>query len=375
MSELPEIKTSVSGEVCTITVSGVWLMGGPAPVTDEALTGIGYDSNKLLRLRAEQLSSWDTSLLAFLVRAVKLAREKSISVNSDDLPEGLRGLLDLAFAVPPKAGSERSSKKSNFFAGIGEVALKIPETARNFFEFLGDVVISVGRLFSGRADIRLKDVLDAMYESGAQALPIISLVSVLFGLILAFVGAVQLTQFGAQIYVAGLVGIGMFRVMGAIMVGVVMSGRTGAAYAAVIGAMQVNEEVDALSTFGLSPMDFLVLPRIIALTIMIPLLTVYADLMGMIGGFIVAVSMLGLSPAEFFSAMERMVPYKHIFIGLTHSFIFGIIIAISGCYQGIRCGRSAAAVGLATTAAVVNSIVGIIVATAIITVICNTIGI
>ncbi len=197
----------------------------------------------------------------------------------------------------------------------------------------------------------------------------------LFGLILAFVGAVQLTQFGAQIYVAGLVGIGMLRVMGAVMVGVVMSGRIGAAYAAFIGTMQVNEEIDALETLGISPVDFLVLPRVLALTLMVPLLTIYADFMGIIGGFIVGTLMLGLNPMEYLHATQQMVPYRQMLIGLVYGTVFGIVIAVAGCYQGMRCGRSAMAVGQTTTKAVVSSIVGIIVMTAIITVICNVLDV
>ena len=223
--------------------------------------------------------------------------------------------------------------------------------------------------------MRSQDFVAAMYECGVQALPIISVTSMLFGLILAFVGAVQLTQFGAQIYVAGLVGIGMLRVMGAVMVGVVMSGRVGAAYAALIGTMQVNEEVDALATLGISPVDFLVLPRVLALTAMVPLLTLYADLMGVLGGYLVGVMMLDLNPMEYFNATTQMVPFKHVIIGLVYGTVFGVVIAVAGCYQGMRCGRSAQAVGQATTTAVVHSIVGIIVATAAITVICNVLGV
>ena len=253
--------------------------------------------------------------------------------------------------------------------------MDLPPRCADFLEFLGDVTLSIWRLILGRAGMRMQDFIEAMYECGVRALPIISITSLLFGLILAFVGAVQLTQFGAQIYVAGLVGIGMLRVMGAVMVGVVMSGRVGAAYAAMIGTMQVNEEVDALTTLGISPIDFLVLPRMLALMLMVPLLTVYADLMGILGGYVVGVSMLGLSSAEYLNATMQMVSFVHGLIGIAYGTVFGIIIALAGCYQGIRCGRSAQAVGLATTTAVVQSIVGIIIATAVITIICNVLGI
>jgi len=212
-------------------------------------------------------------------------------------------------------------------------------------------------------------------QSGVQALPIVSLISVLVGLILAFIGAVQLMMFGAQIYVANLVGIAMVRVMGAVMVGVIMAGRTGAAFAAQIGTMQVNEEIDALQTLGISPMEFLVLPRMLALILMMPLLCVYADLMGVFGGFIVGVGMLDLTVTQYINQTIAALNLYHFFIGIFHSLVFGVLIALAGCLRGIQCGRSASAVGQATTSAVVTSIVCIVVATSIITVVCNFIGI
>ena len=167
----------------------------------------------------------------------------------------------------------------------------------------------------------------------------------------------------------------MLRVMGAVMVGIVMSGRVGAAFAALIGTMQVNEEIDALETMGIPPIDYLVLPRMLALSVMVPLLTVFADAMGIAGGFFVAITMLDLTPMQYLTATVSMVNYKQGVVGLVYATVFGIIIAIAGCYHGMRCGRSAQAVGEATTTAVVHSIVGIIVASAVITVICNVLQI
>lgn len=371
----PYATAELSSGSYILVVGGGWRMGNAPHDTESLMQGISQPHVQHVCLRADTLEVWDTSLLAFLVRAVQLARARELPVDDSQLPEGLRQLLTLAFAVPAQEGAARSSKRQGFFASVGEQFLQIPVAVNNSMIFLGEVSVSLSRLVRGNADIRLRDVLDAMQDCGINSLPIISLTSLLFGLILAFVGAVQLTQFGAQIYVAGLVGIGMLRVMGAIMVGVVMAGRMGASYAAFIGTMQVNEEVDALSTFSLSPTDFLVLPRLLALTAMIPLLTLYADFMGIVGGFLVGVFMLGLHPLEYITATLNMVPFKHIIIGLVYSTVFGVIIALVGCYQGMRCGRSAAAVGTATTAAVVNSIVLIIIATAIITIICNTLQI
>lgn len=371
MKQSPQVSSSAQGSRWEIRVGGCWHLDDAWSNTARAaLEGISDTGVTRLKVIADNLDEWDSGLLVFLVEAVKRAREHDIEVEMV-LPEGLQRLVHLAFAVPAKEGAVRHEEKQNFLSRLGGKVLDFVPRITDFLIFFGELVFSIGRLFAGKTHMRGQDFLAAMQECGVQALPIISITSMLFGLILAFVGAVQLTQFGAQIYVAGLVGIGMLRVMGAVMVGVVMSGRVGAAYAALIGTMQVNEEVDALATLGLSPVDFLVLPRILALSLMVPLLTLYADIMGVMGGFVVAVLMLGLSPAEYLNATVQMVLLKHLLIGLIYATVFGIIIGLSGCYHGMRCGRSAQAVGQATTTAVVHSIVGIIIATAIITVICN----
>ncbi|MBF0232207.1 MAG: ABC transporter permease [Desulfamplus sp.] len=212
-------------------------------------------------------------------------------------------------------------------------------------------------------------------ECSIDALPIVSLISCLVGLILAFVGAVQLVMFGAQIYVASLVGIAMIRVMGAVMAGVIMAGRTGAAFAAQLGTMEVNEEIDALKTLGISPVEFLVMPRVLALSIMMPLLCLYADLMGILGGLIVGVFMLDLNVIEYYNMTRDSVSLNSFWIGIFQSFVFGILVALSGCLRGMQCKRSASAVGEAATSAVVTGIVSIVIATAVITVLCNVIGI
>jgi phospholipid/cholesterol/gamma-HCH transport system permease protein len=241
--------------------------------------------------------------------------------------------------------------------------------------FIGEATIAFVRMLAGKAKFRPHDLFITIQESGAQALPIVSLISVLVGLILAFVGAIQLRMFGAQIYVADIVGIAMVRVMGAIMTGIIMAGRTGAAFAAQLGTMQTNEEIDALRTLGISPMEFLVLPRMLALMLMMPLLCVYADLMGIFGGFIVGVGMLDITPMQYYMQTKSAVSLTNLSIGLFHSAVFGVLVALSGCLRGMQCGRSASAVGEATTSAVVTAIVTIIIATAIITFACQVLGI
>jgi phospholipid/cholesterol/gamma-HCH transport system permease protein len=241
--------------------------------------------------------------------------------------------------------------------------------------FIGEAFAALLKFMVGKAQFRRSDLGLILQDCSANALPIVTLISLLVGLILAFVGAVQLMMFGAQIFVADLVGIAMLRVMGAIMVGIIMAGRTGAAFAAQIGTMQVNEEIDALQTLGISPMEFLVLPRMIALIIMMPLLCVYADLMGILGGMIVGVGMLDISVVQYYQQTRAALNLSHFWIGLFQAGVFGVLVALAGCLRGIQCGRSASAVGEAATSAVVTGIVSIVVATAIITVLCNVLGI
>jgi phospholipid/cholesterol/gamma-HCH transport system permease protein len=205
--------------------------------------------------------------------------------------------------------------------------------------------------------------------------PIVSLISFLIGLILAFVGVLELALFGAEVYVADLVGIAMVREMGAIMTGIIMAGRTGAAYAAQLGTMQVNEEIDALETLAIPPMEFLVLPRMLALTLMMPFLVLYAGLMGILGGALVAVGMYDINIIVYLDRTKAAIGLNDLFIGLFMGVVFGILVALSGCLRGMQCGRSASAVGDAATSAVVTGIVAIIIATALITVVCSILGI
>ena len=218
-------------------------------------------------------------------------------------------------------------------------------------------------------------MLLTVQESGAQALPIVSLISFLVGIILAFIGATQLQPFGAQIYIADLVGLGMAREMGAMMTGVIMAGRTGAAFAAQLGTMRVNQEIDALTTMGLTPMEFLVVPRLLALALMMPLLCIYADLVGILGGAVVGVGMLHLGAAQYYQETLYRLHLLDFVVGLIKGAVFGVVVALAGCLQGMQCGRSASAVGAATTSAVVTAIVWIIVWDALLTVTYNILGI
>jgi phospholipid/cholesterol/gamma-HCH transport system permease protein len=330
---------------------------------------------RTLAFDTRQLDGWDSGLLTFCQRLRRFCEHKQIRIDSSGLPAGARQLLALAAAVPEKKDARKADKKLSFLVTVGNEAVDFFRSSGKLLEFIGEATLSFGRLLRGRARFRRTDFFLTLESCGGQALPIVSLISFLVGLILAFVGAIQLMLFGAQIYVADLVGIAMVRLMAAIMTGIVMAGRTGGAFAAQLGTMQVNQEIDALKTLGLSPMDFLVLPRMLALALMMPLLCLYANVMGILGGLVVGVGMLDIGLVQYYNQTVAAVRMWDLGIGIFSGMVFGVIVALAGCMRGMECGRSASAVGDAATSAVVTAIVGIIVSTAVITVICDLLGI
>ncbi len=364
--------TSPAAEALLVRLSGDWKLTATLPSTSEVEKSL--ESGKGMRrvtFDARELGAWDSGLLTFLIKIFETCSKAEIEVAKDGLPEGVRRLIDLATAVPERKGARKEAKKEAFFSMVGGKAVAFYRSFLDIMEFLGESSLALMRLVRGKAAFRRSDLTLLLQECGAQALPIVSLISLLVGLILAFVGAIQLKLFGAQVYVADIVAIAMVRVMGAIMTGIIMAGRTGAAFAAQIGTMQVNEEIDALETMGISPVEFLVLPRMIALIIMMPLLCLYADLMGIAGGLIVGVGMLDIGFVEYLTRTQETLTLTTVWIGLFHSAVFGVLVALAGCLRGMQCGRSASDVGYAATSAVVTSIVSIIVATAIITFMCE----
>jgi phospholipid/cholesterol/gamma-HCH transport system permease protein len=376
-AEAAAIRSERAGAgVIQLTVSGRWKIGSPVPAADEALQQIEFMPGlNCVRVDASGVSAWDSTLLTLLLRIKTHCSRKGLAFEPQELPAGVQSLLRLAAAVPAREGSRRSEVKEPFLARVGAAALGVRDGSADVLAFIGEAFLSLCRFVAGRAQFQRADLLGFIWTCGPQALPIVTLISLLVGLILAFVGAIQLLMFGAQIYVANLVAVAMVRVMGAVMAAVIMAGRTGAAFAAQLGTMQVNEEIDALKTLGISPMDFLVLPRMLALVVMMPLLCVYADIMGILGGLIVGVGMLNLGLVEYLNQTRASLSLTYFWIGLFYSAVFGVLIALSGCLRGMQCGRSASAVGEATTSAVVTAIVAIVVATAVITFAFNVIGI
>ncbi len=357
-----------------LTLQGDYLKFDRPQEVDNLLKNAEKPSIKNIKIDNAGLQKWDSTLLSVLFQLAKAAEKKKTVFDAEALPDDLKHMLDLALTVDRKPTPQKSTKE-DFFTAVGSLALVVISAVNRGLDFIKQTTASASRLIRHKAVMRPVDFLFAISDCGPKAIGIVALISFMVGLILAFVGAIQLKTFGAQIYVASLVTIGMIRIMGAIMAGIIMAGRTGASYAATIGTMQVNEEIDALKTMGIPISDFLVLPRLAALVITMPLLTLLADLVGMAGGAFVGISMLGIAPEEYWKFAWDAFGLKNFLVGIFHGLVFGYIIAMCGCYYGVHCGRNADSVGVATTKAVVSAIVWMIVVTGIITVICEVLGI
>ena len=320
------------------------------------------------------VSAWDSSLLALLRRLQRLAVARQVELRWQGLPEGVERLLQMAASpsTQPQAGR---ALQLGPVARLGLLLLVALASVSRACRFLGEVVLALGRQAAGRGRMRTGDFWLALQQCGPGALPIVALIAMLVGLILAFVGAAQLQAFGAQLYIANMVAIGMTREMGALMTAVIMAGRTGAAYAAELGSMQANEEIDALQTFGFPPLEFLVLPRLLALLVAMPLLCAFADGLGILGGFVIGAGLFDISAAQYLNQSLEMLSLADFLLGIFKSLVFAVLIGLIGCHYGLASGRNAQAVGQATTRAVVSIVVALVVSDALITLVCTRLGI
>ncbi len=361
--------------VLLIRLGGRWSLRGGLPSTVPVEHAIaGQPVPRAVAFEAAGLEAWDSAAVTVLERITALCRQRKITVRRDGLPEGMQRLLALADAVPA-ATDAAAPAELPWLARLGVAAGDAWRGSLAAVGFLGEATEAFGRLFRGTANYRVHDLLLVIQDTGAQALPIVTLINFLVGLIIAFVGAVQLEKFGATIYVADLVAIATVRELGCIMTGIIMAGRTGSGFAAQLGTMKVNFEIEALSTMAVPPMDFLVLPRMLALALMMPLLCMYANLIGILGGAAVAIFMLGQSATQYWVETKQAITLGDIGLGVGKSVIFGVLIALAGCMRGMNAGKDAAAVGEAATSAVVLAIVWIIATDGIFAVVCNILDI
>ncbi|MBU0752639.1 MAG: ABC transporter permease [Gammaproteobacteria bacterium] len=357
-----------------IALGGRWCIDQNLPAAaslKEKLAGpvrrIGFDTRGL--------ADWDSGLLTFVAGICKSCARQGIEIDDNGLPPGVQRLLALALAVPEQKVAGRENGPQGLFAQVGAATIEFWRGIPLMLDFLGQVVLSLLRLLTGRARFRRRDLWLEIEEVGPRALPIVSVISFLVGLILAYLGADQLRLVGAQLFIADLVAIGMVREVGALMTGIIIAGRTGAAFAAQLGTMQVNEEIDAYKTLGISAVDFLVLPRMLALMLMVPLLTLYSGVIGMLAGMLVSLTIFDIGVFEYYTETLRALELKHFAVGLSKGSVYGAMIAFAGCLRGMQCGRSAEAVGHAATSAVVTAILLITIAASIMTIVFYQLGI
>jgi phospholipid/cholesterol/gamma-HCH transport system permease protein len=362
----PQAAARRKGDTLIVSVGGTWELEGETPRFDRLVEEQpGAGAIRAVEFEAAELGAWDSSLLTFLLQGLNHCEAHDLEYRDGGLPEGIVRLLELARAVPERhLGTEEA--KPTFAVRIGTSSLAAWDAAFAFVSFTGEVAQSLARLLTGRTRLRWRDFWVVVQSNGSGALPLVTLISFLVGLIIAFLGAVVLLRFGAGYYVSYLVGYGMLREMAALMTGIIMAGRTGAAFAAELGSMKITEEIDAYETLGLSPVDHLVLPRVLGLGVMMPLLTLYAMFVGIGGGLVVAVTMLDLSVTQFMGGLLAPVTIGDGVLGVFKGGVFGLIIGLAGCMRGMQTGSDAGAVGRAATSAVVTGITLIIVANAVI---------
>lgn len=361
--------------VLVVEIAGDWLDRTRLPdvsAVEQELSGGGV---KAVEFAAKQLGRWDSALMVRILAINDLCAKAKVEFRTQTLPDGLAKLIALSQAVPEKEDAARKELSPSFLERVGESGLAVWTGGAAMLSFLGESVLSVLKLMRGKAQFRWQDMFEVMQACGPQALGIVALINFLIGLILAFVGAGELARFGAAIYTADLVGVAMVREMGCIMTGIILCGRTGAAFAAQLGTMKVNQEIEAFQTFGISPFEFLVLPRMLALILMMPLLCIFADLIGIAGGFLVSTLMLDIAPTIYLQRTIESIKLGGFLLGIFKGSFFGVIIALTGCLRGMQCGTNAAAVGLATTSAVVTGITWIIASDGVFAVICSALHI
>jgi phospholipid/cholesterol/gamma-HCH transport system permease protein len=358
-------------DVLVAVLSGSWELEHGAPGFESvvgasrAVGDTGAGDVRAVAFDTAGLGLWDSSLLIFLLQAQDHAEAHSLDFDTSGLPDRVTRLLALARAVPERVVAGDPPTIS-FVERLGNGALAAWRSWLEAVTFTGQVTESFGRLLLGRVRLRWRDFWVVVQSNGAGALPIVTLIALLVGVIIAFLGVVVLRRFGAGFYVSYLVGYGMLREMGALMTGIIMAGRTGAAFAAELGSMKITEEIDAYSTLGVSPIDHLVLPRMLGLFVMMPLLVIYADFVGIAGGMLVAVTLLDVSPTQFIGGLLTAVTLSDALLGVFKATIFGLIIGLAGCMKGLQTGSDAGAVGRSATSAVVVGITLIIVANAVV---------
>jgi len=357
-----DIRLALSGRLALDSISGV------QKELQELLTQM-TPAKLTVDLSAVEYLDSSGALLLFTFQAE--ARQRTVPVEFVNItPEAKRvmDLIDLAAIDAPPLHQEQYL---NVLEQLGKGFLGLIAEAYELLSFFGELLITLAGCVIRPFLVRWGEVLLYMYKTGVEALPILGLMSLLMGLVVAFMSSFQLAQFGAVIYVADLVGVGFVRELGSLLTGILISGRSGSAFAAEIGTMQVNEEVDALKVMGFEPMRFLAVPKVLATMAVMPALTVYAMFFGLLGGLIVGSSILGIGTYAYVNETRKALSTFDLYYSLMKSVVYAVIIAGIGCHRGFQVRGGAQEVGTATTSAVVTSLFLVIVASAIFSIVQN----
>jgi phospholipid/cholesterol/gamma-HCH transport system permease protein len=366
-----KLQAGAPGGECLVKIGGDWRLNERVPSWNSVLQNhIAMN----VRVVPDDLGKWDTSLLLFLVHGRKWCAASKHDFHVETLPENLQTLLRQVENVDALKPASKAAIKSNW-ALAATFANKLANKTKENISFVGECTLGIISVAKNPRGFRWMDCFVEMQQCWASSLPIVSLVSFLVGMILAFQAAIQLQQYGAAVFVADLVGLSVVREMGPMMAAVIMAGGIGAAFAAQLGNMKVDEEIDALETLGISTVDFLALPRLLAVTLMMPFLALYANVLGFLGGMFVSATMLNIPAAAYWIETQNRVGISDVTSGLIKSVFFGLAIGLAGCLRGMKCERSAAGVGKATTSAVVTGILMIVIADALFALIFNVLGI
>ena len=351
-SETPDI---IAGDTPSqLRCQGAWITRLLAPL-EERIAAATRDLGEEVLIDASEITALDTSGAWLLHRTVRSLESRARVVRVRGLRPEFDALLQLISSRAVRIG-EAVAPSPGRLARLGLAAWETVRGAHGLLSFLGEAALTWARSILDPRRIRWRAIFHNIQTAGFEALPITGLLSFLLGIVIAYQGAEQLRRVGANIYIADLVGLSMVRELSPLITAIIVAGRSGSAYTAQIGTMKVTEEIDALRTIGIGPLDLLVLPKVVALAIVLPLLTVYTDIMGIAGGMIMAQAQLQVSFPTFLHRLEEAVSLTSYVIGIGKAPVFAVIIALVGCYQGFRVSGSAESVGRQTTVSVVQSI-------------------
>jgi phospholipid/cholesterol/gamma-HCH transport system permease protein len=357
------LEARLVGEDLVFSLSGRVSLGDADRLLAEMESHLDDPMTGAVTIDLTGISYMDSVGVLTLLRLEERIRQQGRAYTYANVPPETQKVMDLIdrreFAKPPLRGEEAPK---GFVEAMGDAGYRIARDFTEMMTFLGDLVAALIHIIVHPRDVRWGDVLFAMRRAGTEGLPIVGLISFLIGLIIAFMSAIQLKQFGANVYVASLVALAIVRELGPIMTAILVAGRSASAYTAEIGSMMVNDEVDALLTMGFDPIRFLAVPKLIATVLVLPILTLYADLFGIVGGMIVGVMGLDLTPYTYLQASRRTITVYYLVSSLVKAVVFAFIIAWIGCQRGFQVRGGVEEVGAATTSAVVTSILLIVIA-------------